>query len=317
MDNRELFDIIIQSLVTLSEAHRNIHLGDNDFIFSLRELSRIVSYKKSNPNPNLFNSKLKKGIPLLKTQARRLIKYLRKNIHNNPQGLHDTIYDIRKHIVSTSKIWYWDKYDMHFSDLYTPQMKSLLDVTLGLNVFGNDFIPDARVYITRNGYVVEGLFSMYQDRHHIRDDAGYLIFDGKEFKLIPLDRESHERIHSLDIITYQETADLLNARLSSLHELMRRSQKEGVTIEDFRNSKSEGIWDELSDKTLNDWIERWNDYKSMSEEKFYETHYPEFYEKIYIPFMRDFELYKTKNPNCQLPEFWFWYSSNYLGEESL
>ena len=142
-----------------------------------------------------------------------------------------------------------------------------------------------------------------------------------QFKLVPLDRKSHFgndfSIHSLKGVFYEDAVKLVNTRLLHLYKLTKRAQKEGLTIDDFRDSKLNGIWDAFDDNILNQWVERWNDYKSMTEEKFYEKYYQIFYEKLYTPFMRDFELYKAKDPNSQFPEFWFWYSSNYLGEELL
>lgn len=58
---------------------------------------------------------------------------------------------------------------------------------------------------------------------------------------------------------------------------------------------------------------RWKIYKSSSE-KFYETYYNNFFQKMFLPFMRDNRLYKAQNPKSQFPEFWYWYQK-YLGEE--
>ncbi len=327
MDNHELFDIIINSLVALSKAHRNKHPRDSNYIFPLGELSRELSLSEY---PYLLRNKFKKGTPLLRTQARRLIDFLRENFHNNPEELHDVIYEIRRHNARLNKIWYWNKYNIHFEDLYIPQMKAFFDVTLGLNVFGKDFLRDAQESITKSGYIIEGEYSLEQHRHHLElGTAGYLILEryvvnGKyvyQFKLVPLDKESHFgndfSIHSLKGVFYEDAVDLVNARLLHLYKLTERAQKEGLTIDDFRDSKLNGIWDAIDDDILNKWIERWDYYKENGEKEYYKKFYPKFYEKVYLPFARDFELYKVKDPNCQFPEFWFWYSSNYLGEELL
>ena len=242
----------------------------------------------------------------------------------------DVIYEIRKHIAKDKRIWYWNKYNIHFEDLYIPQMKAFFDVTLGLNVFSKEFLRDAQEIVSKSGYVIKGAYRLGQDRHHLElGTAGYLILERYvvgddfvyQFKLVSLDRDSHygmkTSIHSLKGVFYQSAVDLVNARLLHLYELTNRPQKEGVTIDDFRDNKLNGIWDEFKSDILNKWIERLNYYKENGEEKFYNEYYPTFYEEMYIPFMKDFELYKAKDPNSQFPEFWFWYSSNYLGEELL
>jgi len=332
VNNHELFDIVIHSLVALSKAHRNKFLGERNYLFPLSELCNEVS--SSERNPDFFMDKFRKGTPLLRAQGRRLIKFLQENFHDNPEELHDVIYETRKHIVRYSFYWYWNKYDIHFQDLYKPQMKAFFDLTLGLNVFTEKgFLPDVHekeVTIGEDTYVLEGLYILGHPRHHLElGTAGYLILEqyivkGEyvyQFKLVPLDQDSHygkkTSIHSLNGIFYQDAVDLVNARLLHLYELVNRPQEEGVTLDDFRDEELDGIWDKFNDDILNKWIERWSDFKSMSEKKIYNEYYPNFYEKLYIPFMKDFELYKAKNPNCQFPEFWFWYTSNYLGEELL
>lgn len=316
-DNHELFDIIIHSLVALSKVQRKKNPEDTKYIFPYIELSMKVSRNK---DENFFTRKLKRGFPLARIQGNRLIKFLRKNLHDSPQDCHDTIYEIRKHIVNTKKIWYWNKYDIHFNDLYIPQIKSLFDVTLGLNLLCNEFLSDGYEKVTKSGYVIKGVYVLELPRHHLEEDEGYLILeqskDGKsKFKLLPLDSDSHNYIHTLKIIEYQENTDVINTRLLHLYELINRPPNEGVTLEYFRNDDYKAIWGKFSNDILIEWIKRWEDYKA-SEEEFYRQYYPNFYEKIYIPFMKDHELYKAKDPNCKFPEFWFWYP-NYLEEELL
>ena len=315
IDNSELFDIIVYSLVALSKAHRMENKKDSSYIFKYNDLSEVIAVPNKKNTRYIINNKFNKGHPLLRAQGRRLVTFLRKNIHNNPQGLHDVIYKIRKHIERHEKFWYWKKYDIHFNDLFVPQMKSLFDSTLGLNVFGNDFFSDIQEHVTRSGYVVKGTYVVGRYRHHLeKGTAGYLILerlgDGElRFRLVPLTRDEHDFVHSLGVIEYQKNMELLNARLSHLYKLINSKQ---VSLKDFRNEELNGIWADFSDDVLNEWIER----QKMSEEDFYKKYYPDFYEKIYLPFMKDYELYKAKDPNSQLPEFWYWYPK-YLGEEQL
>ncbi len=310
-DRKDFFDIIIQSLVALSQAHRNTNPIDRNYIFSYTELSEIISYNNSK---HLIGSKFANGTPFARAQCKRLVSYLRKIFFQNPQNLHNTIYEIRKHIIRYFRRWYWNKYDIHFWDLYKPQIKSLLDITLGLDVFNKEFIGDAH-QLEKNGYIVEGFYVMDVTRHHIYQDIGYLILEKMEdgrviFKLALLKNKSHSKLHNLKVVVFSRTTRLIQKRLLFLYKLVK---SDCISIIDFRKKDIKEIRDDFSDDILNEWILRWKIYK-YSSEKFYETYYNNFFEKMFLPFMRDYKLYKAQNPNSQFPEFWYWYQK-YSGEE--
>lgn len=79
------------------------------------------------------------------------------------------------------------------------------------------------------------------------------------------------------------------------------------------------IWDTLfSDpkkhEVLEQFVERWEDRKRMSEQDWYskKEYYPKFYNELYKPLMDDIALYKQKSPNCKYPDFWAFFFSQYF-----
>ena len=72
------------------------------------------------------------------------------------------------------------------------------------------------------------------------------------------------------------------------------------------------IWSDFSEKIIDNWIERWQARKTLSDKEFYEIYYPNFYRERYKPLLRDMKLFKNKDTNCERPEFWYWYFTHYL-----
>ncbi len=238
--------------------------------------------------------------------------------------MHDTIYKIRKQVVY--KQWYWNKYGEHFFDLYIPQLKALMDVSLGLNVFEDGFINDAReIFVIKYEYLIKNYYTMKYSalRHHTGLDSGIYILISVEgvpqFKLILLNTRSHVNINDASESGAFFYAEMVNARMLHLYELSKRPKAVGgIILEDFRskyvsiNSRDFTSWEEYADKTLNDWIDRWK-----NRDEFYVDHYPNFYDELYKNLEEDLELFKNEDPACEKPEFWYFFLSEYFNKELL
>lgn len=319
LDNKELFDIVVNSLLALTKIERG--KGDqNDFIFKYIDLSRKISLTKSR---DFFSGKFRNGFPLAKAEGRRLINELRKGFFNAPEVCHNVIYRIKIHINKPR----WRAYEMHFRDLRDIQRKELLDLSLGLDIFDKVFLKDAHPFVTKDGQIIDGTNVLYLTRHHLDEDQKYyLIFDYDDndfkFKIILLASSSHWKVHG-NKEDYNRKKELLNARMKHLYKLLQYPYIPNKTYSKiFKsefNNKTEiidgqdiRIWSDFSEKIIDNWIERWQARKTLSDKEFYETYYPNFYRERYKPLLRDMKLFKNKDTNCEQPEFWYWYFTHYL-----
>lgn len=74
------------------------------------------------------------------------------------------------------------------------------------------------------------------------------------------------------------------------------------------------IWNGIDPDIIKEYADRWvlrRDPKNP-ESVFYNKHYSTFYNKGYKWFMNDFKLYLNEDPSTSYPEFWYWYSTEYL-----
>lgn len=322
LSNVELFNITVKCLVALTKSKR-ISLKNQNVLFTFNDLSEVISSKSSLNSDMaryLLAKKFKRGHPLLRTQGHRLIAFLRTYFHYAPDEIHEVIYDIRKHIAKMQ--WYWRKYDPHFFDLKTLQMKMLLDVTLGLNVLIEGFLPDAGPKLTRAGYVIKEKHEHAILRHHLDVDEEYFVLDvddftGKlRFKLIPFDIHAHDKIHDKSLNSKLGfISEVINARMLHLYDIFMKRPK-NLSLREFRERKEiidgmeVSIWEGYSDDVLLEWMARYYD-----KENLYRNHYPYFDEHFYQAMVQDFEFYKKQDVNCKHPEFWSWYLNKYFDEE--
>jgi hypothetical protein len=324
-NNRELFDIVIHSLVALSKAERGKTKMNNNFVFGYTDLSRLISKTNSR---DFLTGKFRNGYILAKTEGIRLIKEIRKGFFQAPRASHNAIYRIKRHINNP----HWRMYEKHFIDLRVIQRKQLLDLCLGLDIFGKEFIDDAYPFVTKNGQVIENRYVFYVTRHHLDEDQKhYLIFNNNSidfnFKIILLPSNSHWNLHA-NKGEFTRNSVLLNARMKHLYRLLnfdsisKRNYDQIIKYE-FKtktiiiDAQEIKIWNEFPGIILEEWIRRWKAHKILSDKEFYENYYPNFYEYHYKPQIRDIELYKQKNPNCKKPKFWYWYFNYYLKESAL
>ena len=319
-DNRELFDIVIHSLLALTKIERGGSNKNSDFVYEYTDLSRLISITNSR---DFLTGKFRNGYMLAKTECTRLIKKIRKGFFKAPGVCHDAIYRIKTHINNP----HWRVYEKHFIDLRCIQRKELLDLSLGLDVYDKYFIEDAHPFVTKDGQIIKGRYVLYIARHHLDEDQKhYLIFDYNStdftFKIIPLASKSHWKVHA-NKEEFKRNKILLNARMKHLYRILNfsnipkrnyahiiKSELNNETI--MINGQDIKIWDKFQEKIIEEWIRRWKARKILSDKEFYTRYYPNFYTYHYKPLLRDMELYRQKNSNCKKPEFWYWYFRHYL-----
>ncbi len=319
-DNRELFDIIIHSLLTLTKIERAFDNENRDFVFNYTDLSRLIS---KNNSRDFLTGKFRNGYILAKTEGKRLIKEIRKGFYNEPKACHDAIYRIKVHINNP----YWREYEKHFIDLRYMQRKELLDLSLGLDIFDKSFIEDAHLFVSENGEIIEGRYVFYVTRHHLDEDQKqFLIFDYNSrdftFKIVLLPSKSHWKLHA-NKEEFCKNKILLNARMKHLYSLIKlksipKGNYDQIIKSEFNNEtimingQNIKIWSNLNEEIIDEWIRRWNARKILSDKEFYERFYPDFYTHQYKPLLKDMNLFQNKDPKCQRPEFWYWYFKQYI-----
>ncbi len=320
LSNKELFDIVVSSQLAFTKMERGKGGQNVDYIFKYTDLSRKISLTKSR---DFFTGKFRNGFPLAKAEGRRLINELRKGFFIAPKACHDVIYKIKTHISNPR----WRTYEKHFNDLRGIQRKELLDLSLGLNIFDETFLKDACPFVTKDGHIIDGTYVLYLTRHHLDEDQKYyLIFDYIDndfiFKIILLASKSHWKVHG-NKKDYNRKKELLNARMKHLYKLLQYSyipnKAYSKIFKSEFNNKTEiidgqdvRIWSDFSEIIIDNWIERWQARKTLSDKEFYEIYYPNFYREHYEPLLRDMKLFKNKANNCERPEFWYWYFTHYL-----
>jgi hypothetical protein len=327
LDNHQLFILTLTTQIALTRVIRIKHpdlINDKrNNLFKLTEISKIITKDRDG---FVLSKKFKYGTPLLRSQAVRLIKYLRKEFYVASKQCHDAIYALRKYFVN--KRWYWKKYNMHFEDLRIPQVKILLDYTLGLNVFTPGFIEDSREFVNKSGYIIKDLWVINCVRHHIHEDGGYLIFFSEkevptpQFKLMPLDDSTHSilshKSKGAQSLVVDKNIEIFGARLTHIFELINNSRVNDVNLNDFRNKianideKNCFIWRDYPDAVLDSWITR-----LKNKDVLYKKYYPNFFKNLYQPSLEDFKKYNNKDKNYKNPEFWYWFKLKYLDEENL
>ena len=324
-DNRELFDIVIHSLLALTKIERGRSNKNRNFVYDYTDLSRLISNTNSR---DFLTGKFRNGYILAKTEGIRLMKEIRKGFFNAPEICHNAIYRIKTHINNP----HWRMYEKHFIDLRVIQRKQLLDLCLGMDIYGKDFIEDAHPFITKNGQVIENRYVFYVTRHHLDEDQKhYLIFDNNStdhnFKIILLPSNSHWNLHA-NKEEFTKNRVLLNSRMKHIYRLLNfdnisKRDYDQIIKSEFENetiiikSQEIKIWNEFPRNIIEAWIRRWKARKMLSDKEFYKKFYLNFYNYQYKPLLRDMELFKQKNQNCKKPEFWYWYYNHYLKENSL
>lgn len=189
------------------------------------------------------------------------------------------------------------------------QLKELFDICLGLDVIELDFFEGSDD------------FSLISRHHLDLDTYWYTLFEfdkkgNWKIKLVPLEYNiendinnptSHDIVHGNTIEN-----ELARRRLTHLYKIMQKYDS-SVSKETLRDEFSEGIWNGLSQKVREDWIERFYLFKSPGEDRaFYQQKNREFYSYIYNPVMNDFGLFLMGGNLDKDQLFWMWFYIKYL-----
>lgn len=334
-DMRGLFDTIFYTLLALSRANNRVIL--------LTELSRQVAVPGSKPESarHYLQEKLKNGYALAHRQAVRITDILRANFFKAREDCIFAIDFLKEYMRIHAP-----KYSKHWRKLITTQDADFLRLTLGLDVWGLDFIPDAQR--PRPGWG----FRLDLERHHLFKDIQneYLIFalldeDTKAkfdndyqkfleeinfiFRIGPFTKGSHKTLDASS--PFEKNSLLAIARLTHLFELIQKQYEQGKDYYaefsgEFISKTIEisgdiiNIWEDLDNGVMRDWISRWVEVKEgvgvsasiFDEETLFTKYYPNWYRHKYLPHIQDFRSYLEESPSCINPDFWAWFMSDYL-----
>jgi len=326
------FDMLVDSLIAFTKNRRETS-GDDKYTMQLTDLSEIVS---STGNRMLLRAQLigrdgKSRILWNYRQTERIVIALRKEFFGAREESYKAITQLKIHMRDMNpRARRFRKYNINFKELKVPQMKELIDITLGLDPYAKEFLEDAT--IGKNRFSIPQI-QMSMVRHHILEDPDYyLIFNLYEdiffFELAPVSFKSNIEIHRSNIKNFDQNPDVIAARLMHLYELIQIPHTDGTdyqTVFENEFKKREAyifgrgdtkIWNGIDPKIVAKYAERGVDWKSIgkskSEQVVYNDYYPTFYNKGYKWFMNDFKLYLNEDPSTSYPEFWHWYSIVYL-----
>ena len=314
-NGKKTFEVMLYILIALTQINRNKHLISSSETVLLTDLARIMS--KQGRNYQLISNKLANKSSLNVVPCRRVQKLLREEFFHAPAECYLALVKI-SHLIQPSRYF---GYNIHFKSLKPIQIKESINLTLGLNLFrleDAEEIDDIFINDAKRKY--KG-FVMRVSRHHLDLDKGwFFMFAGDVIKLVPLEWDRHWKLHN-DINNFKRHNELLRARMHHLIDIINRTDQNIETdmlIQKFKSKKImvEGreinIWKGVNEQVFKFWIKRLKDFKSKGESYFYSKYYGTFFEFIFKPFMRDFNKYKEKLKSCKIPEFWHWYSVEYL-----
>ena len=147
-NSRELLDVTVTSMAAITVSIRKGLLGITPFnqrqkgvnvdMFDYRELSRIIS---KNRNEELLGNKFRSSRrPLAIIQRQRLDTFLEARVKDSP--LH---YSLAISTLRSGAPYVFSQYHKYFKheQMVTLHYKELIDITLGYNCHGKEFIRDA------------------------------------------------------------------------------------------------------------------------------------------------------------------------------
>lgn len=323
-DTKELFELTNDILVALSRARRKNPLEKKD-LFSFTELEETASHIDKEIAPHgMFKNKLALDRPLLRPQGNRIKEELRRveNFHYNEGEITEVINKINDHLRSTERkrhrYWAVKLYNVHTTEL--------LSICLGLDVLEEKFIDDAFEGETK--YIID------VQRHHADEDKEYYVLFsiGKsgylQMKLIPLTRDSHWEVTQASRLSktlnnivnekvrqkYFHIYKLLeipydNTKPDGYYEKLLREEFDKSTFT-FKGVKRK-LWDDV-DGFFKEYFDSWLLLKKKGSFAFFMKYYPIFYKKVARPMNFDYILYLEGDPNCENPDFWYWFTHDYI-----
>lgn len=325
VDMKPLFDLTIKILtaLTLATKPRNA-MSDRQEVYSITDLSRIAS---KGGGRWVFYSKFKNGNTLPFTQGERIKKELRKSYFTSAQQqIDETITDIKNYHRKQES-----KYHQHFrNNLYILQIFELFSITLGVDVFKQNFIEDAEPTELSGKYKIDVI------RHHPQEDKSiYTIFDMTQTQLellvnlIPLTQSSHASISGF----LRGNSDIENrkavARFLHLYELIQKPYDSSKNYYDefkkefnTRTFENQKLWDKWDQDQIFEFTLRWDDQKDnptesvFDEDVFFAKNYRNWYYETFAPNMEDYRQYLLQSASCEKPEFWNWFVNTYLRKDT-
>ncbi|MFW9987611.1 MAG: hypothetical protein ACFFC3_03065 [Candidatus Odinarchaeota archaeon] len=230
--------------------------------------------------------------------------------------------------------YYWDF-------LYEIQVVEMLKITLGLDIWGLEFIKDAELKgetytadIARHHLEkIKALYTMFKFSKDVDYSKKLIPFKDFVIALAPLMQKYHNQLDTLKDFGYN--TQLAMHRLMHLYELIqipfvKDFDYQSAFLKEFqsREVRIEGkevkIWDKFDAKLISQWIDRWIFVKTKGYEAFLldtKKGYPNFYKFRYLPIENDFRLFlngkKPMNNKLFFNErmrnkFWSWFLSDYL-----
>jgi hypothetical protein len=322
------FDMLADSLIAFTKSRRKAS-GDNKYAMKIADLSEIVSPKG---NRKLLGNQLrglngKSRILWHYRQTERIVLALRKEFFGARKESYKAIEQLKIYMRDMyPKTKRFRKYNINFKELKIPQMKEFIDITLGLDVYAKEFLKDA--IVGKNRAIIPQIL-MEMTRHHILEDPDYYLIFGLydnifSFRLAPVSFDSNVKIHKSLTSDFDQTSDLIVARLMHLYELIQKPYTSGMDYktffeDEFKNREAyifgrgdTKIWNGINPDIVTKYAKRWVLYKDKGESVFYNKHYSIFYNRGYKWFMNDFKLYLNEDPSVSYPEFWYWHSTVYL-----
>ncbi len=324
------FNMIVDSLIAFTKSRRAA-TGDNKYAMQLTDLSEIVS---PTGDRKLLGDQLKglngkNRILWHYRQTERIVVALRKEFYGAREESYKAIGDLKTYMRNMyPQTRRFRKYNINFAGLKVPQMKEFIDITMGLDVYSKEFLKDASAGTNK---VIIPQIVMTMTRHHILQNPEYYlmlgVYDNRfSFRLAPVEFRSNVEIHQALTSDFDQTSDLMDARLMHLYELIQRPFVRGTDYKTLFASEFMGreayifgrgnvkIWDGIDPSVIEEYAERWAMFKDPSkpESVFYNKYYGTFYNRGYLWFMNDYNRYLNEDPGTAYPEFWYWHSTVYL-----
>ncbi len=330
------FDAIFYSLLALTKAKISTPEVQNG-LYPLTKLAIAISPQD---HRNFFTRKMVNGRIINNIQAKLMIDEIRKISTIVPEYAQLALDHLEAIIDRNGEEIKDDYIQFYWGYLYEIQVMELIRITLGLDIWGLDFIKDA---------VLDGqTYKMDLSRHHLEKIKSiYTIFklENADFSenlipfedfviaLAPLMRGSHTQIEFSTNFNFN--MQLAMHRLMHLYELIQIPFSDGIDyqsrlLSEFRSKtvmidgQEIKIWQDLDINKINDWIDRWLLVKIKGYEVFLnddKNGYPDFYRYRYLPIEEDYELFlqgrRPVNARLFLDEnkrdkFWEWFLSVYL-----
>lgn len=236
------------------------------------------------------------------------------------------------------------RHSIMFLHLHKYQIKTLLDITLGLDIMLCTFFSDEELTLSAfNGGI---------SRHHLDFDPEYNFifeqFSNNEktfikFKLIPFRfLSSHNFFHNMGKEIRLISTDIAKARIEHIYSFYKMDYNNTLSRDyyiklfidlfdkrtDYINYYEENmfIWNNfneighdvsISENIIIEFVDRWILFKENinKEEIWYNSFYPQFYNLKYIPFIQKIEDYKITRLSGKISAFNEWFITKYLPNE--